>query len=216
MRLAFFGPPGAGKGTQSEYVSRKFDLRTISTGELIRTAIAEKSETGRQAEVYVHSGRLVPGELVRELANQAIADLGFDNFILDGYPRTIEQANWLSAFLKAYKSPFQAVISLEVPDELIILRLSRRRINSATGETYHLDFRPPSESVDPSLIIRRTDDEPESIQRRLDSYRQDTFPLKEYYRGRNLLIEIDGSGDIHSIRKKILEYLSGLTPLVFA
>ncbi|MBO6576071.1 MAG: adenylate kinase [Rhodothermales bacterium] len=208
MRLALFGPPGAGKGTQAAILAETHGLVTISTGNLIRWAIREDSKLGQEAKSYVTAGKLVPGELVRKLADTAIATAGFDNFILDGYPRTLEQAEWLDAFLTAYKAELNAVVFLSVPDEVIIRRLSGRRIHKNTGESYHLEFFPPPPDVDPEDIIQRPDDEPEAIQARLESYRRETKPLEEFYRRKGLLREVNGDCSKDSVHERIMGLLN--------
>lgn len=208
MRIALFGPPGAGKGTQASLLEKVYGVKSISTGNLIRGAIRNETALGRIADSYVSSGDLVPDELVRDLANEAVAELGFKNFILDGYPRTPRQAAWLTTFLSAHAAPLHAVLSIDVPDDQIVRRLSRRRINVETGETYHLDFRPPPTDVDPALIVRRSDDEPESIRRRLESYRCDTKPLEGYFRERGLLVEIPGTGTVDDVQLRITRALT--------
>ncbi|NNF03753.1 MAG: adenylate kinase [Rhodothermales bacterium] len=213
MRIALFGPPGAGKGTQASLLEQEFGLKSISTGNLIRGAIRNETQLGRIAESYVSSGDLVPDELVRDLANEAIADLDFRNFILDGYPRTLQQAEWLTSFLTAHAAALHAVLSIDVPDDQIVQRLSRRRIHADTSESYHLDFRPPPPDVDPSKIIRRTDDEPDRVRRRLETYRRDTKPLEEYFRKQGLLVEIPGTGTVDEVRQRISSALTArMTP----
>lgn len=205
MRIALFGPPGAGKGTQSKLLTNQFGLETISTGNLIREAMREENALGVQARKYVDAGELVPDVLVRDLANQAIAFRQFDRFILDGYPRTIQQATWLDEFLMAYKAPLHAVISLDVPDEVIMDRLSNRRINRETGESYHLKYHPPPRSLDSGLIIQRSDDKPDAVQARLIGYRRETKPVEDFFRRRNILVQISGEGDVESVFEGVLQ-----------
>jgi len=216
MRLALFGPPGAGKGTQSLLLKERFDLSVISTGNLIRAAIREKSDLGRKVEAFVHEGSLVPDELVRDLANQAMADHNFDRFILDGYPRTTLQASWLLDFLNAYKSPLEAVISLQVPDDVIVDRLCQRRINKLTGESYHLTYHPPPDDVDPSLIIQRKDDTSEAIRARLKTYHNETHPVEEYFRQAGILVEIPGVGSVDDVFDRITASLERYAQLQLA
>jgi len=204
MRLVLFGPPGAGKGTQSLLLKDRFGLDIISTGNLIRTAIAEETALGNVAKELVHAGQLVPDELVRDLANESMADHMFDRFILDGYPRTTTQATWLQDFLHAYKSPLEAVISLKVSDQVIVDRLSNRRINRVTGESYHLIYHPPPADLDPDLIIRRKDDAPESVLARLETYRRETQPVEEYFRSEGVLVEVSGEGHVDEIFERVL------------
>jgi len=213
MRLALFGPPGAGKGTQSLLLRAQFGLDVISTGNLTRRAISEGSSLGRKVEEHVHAGGLVPDDLVRDLANEAITALMYDRFILDGYPRTTRQAVWLMEFLRAYKAPLDAVISLKVSDEVIIDRLSNRRINRETGESYHLTYHPPPSNVDPSLIVQRKDDAPESVKARLETYRRETHPVEMFFRQAGLLVEIDGEGGVHDVCNRLIDNVERLGTL---
>lgn len=207
MRLIIFGPPGAGKGTQARLLEERCGLTQISTGELLREAMHEETSLGQQAKSYVQAGELVPDELVRELAEWAIAQTGHEDFVLDGYPRTLQQAEWLTAFLEEHEAPLDGVLRLRVPDDVIVRRLSRRRVHTETGETYHLDHDPPPEEVDPDLIVQRSDDEPETVRNRLEVYRQQTQPLASYYEERSLLVPVDGVGEIEEVHRRIVEVL---------
>ena len=203
MRVVLFGPPGVGKGSQARFLSEREGIVHISTGILLRRAMREGSELGEKARVYMEAGRLVPGVLVRNLAESAVADAGFNRFVLDGYPRTIEQADWLHSFLESNNAPLRAVLSLVVPNEIIVDRLSKRRVNKITGENYHLDFKPPPSDLDEGVIIQRKDDTPEAILHRLDIYQEETSPVQEYYRASNMLTEIDGTGTFEDVFSRI-------------
>lgn len=209
MRLVIFGPPGAGKGTQARLLEERRDIVQISTGDILREAMKEETPLGKKAKAYMDEGELVPDEVVRELAEQAIADEDYDDFVLDGYPRTRTQAEWLTSFLEENETPLDAVISVEVPDEVIVRRLSRRRVHKETGETYHLDHDPPPEGVDPELIIQRSDDQPETIRNRLEVYREETEPLKAYYEEREEIVTVNGVGDIEEVFERIVSVLDG-------
>lgn len=209
MRLILFGPPGAGKGTQARLLKQHRGLTQISTGDVLRNAMEEETDLGKKAKSYVEAGELVPDELVRELAEQAIADEGYDDFILDGYPRTRQQAEWLTEFLEE-ETPLNAVLRLQVPDDVLVRRLSRRRVHAETGETYHLDHDPPPDDVDPDLIVQRSDDEPETVRNRLEVYRDETAPLASYYDDRDKLVSIDGTGEIEAVHQRITDVLDGL------
>ncbi|WP_263841271.1 adenylate kinase [Salinibacter sp.] len=210
MRLIIFGPPGAGKGTQAGLLEERHGIIQISTGDILREAMAQETELGQKAKSYIDAGELVPDALVRDLAEQAIADEGHDDFMLDGYPRTDQQAEWLTEFLASNETPLDAVLSMKVPDDVLVRRLSRRRVHAETGETYHLNHDPPPEDVDPDLIVQRSDDEPETIQNRLDVYREETAPLATYYEERDLLVPVDGTGGIDEVFGRIEEALDAL------
>lgn len=207
MRLIIFGPPGAGKGTQARLLEQRRGLTQISTGDLLRTAMSEGTPLGKKAKTYVNAGELVPDELVRDLAEKAIAEEGYDDFNLDGYPRTPQQAEWLTEFLREHDAPLDAVVSLQVSDDVLVRRLSRRRVHKETGETYHLDHDPPPDDVDPDLIIQRSDDEPETVRNRLNVYREETEPLASYYEQRGQLVAVDGVGDIEEVYDRIVNVL---------
>lgn len=207
MRIVLFGPPGAGKGTQARLLEERRNLKQISTGDIIRKAMKEETPVGLEAKSYVQQGELVPDSVVRKLAEQAIADQDFDDFVLDGYPRTTQQAEWLTEFLDRNDVPLHAVVSLRVPDERIVDRLSKRRVHKETGETYHLDMNPPPDDVDESKIYQRDDDKPETIRNRLNVYRNETQPLEDYYDGRDELYTVDGVGEIEEIYQRITNVL---------
>jgi adenylate kinase len=208
MRLILFGPPGAGKGTQAELLESRRGLVQIATGDIIRSAIKNETPVGQEAKAYVQKGELVPDKVVRKLAENAIADEDYDDFVLDGYPRTTQQAEWLTEFLTENEAPLDAVVSLSVPDEVIVQRLSRRRVHAETGETYHLDHDPPPEDVDPELIQQREDDKPATVRNRLEVYREETQPLEDYYEERDVLVTVDGVGDIEEVYKRIITVLN--------
>ena len=208
MRLIIFGPPGAGKGTQAALLEQRRGITQISTGDILRAAMDQETALGQKAKAYVEAGELVPDELVRKLAEQAIADESFTDFVLDGYPRTLQQAEWLTEFLEGRDTPLHAVLSLEVPDEVLVHRLSRRRVHAETGETYHLDHNPPPDALDPDLIVQRSDDEPETVRNRLAVYREETAPLASYYEERDALVSVDGVGDIEEVFQRILQVLA--------
>jgi len=205
MRLITFGPPGAGKGTQAGLLEERRGITQISTGDIFREAMSKETPLGKKAKSYVEAGELVPDELVRKLAEQAIADEGYDDFVLDGYPRTRQQAEWLTEFFEEHQTPLDLVLNMEVSDEVIVRRLSRRRVHEETGETYHLDHDPPPDGVDPELVVQRSDDKPETIRNRLSVYRDETAPLASYYEERGVLVSVDAVGDIEEVYQRIVQ-----------
>ena len=203
MRLVLFGPPGAGKGTQAARLRDALGLRIISTGYLIRSAIRQGSPLGMRVKELVQCGGLVPDETVRDLSSEAIVHQRFSNFILDGYPRTMQQAQWLEAFLEAYKAPLMAVLYLDVPDDVIVERLSGRRMDTQTGDSYHISLNPPPGHMPEERLIQRKDDRPEAVLARLETYHRDTRPLVDYFDHKGLLVTIDGTASLDAVFEEI-------------
>lgn len=203
MRIVFLGPPGIGKGTQAALLAQRRGLVHTSTGTIIRAAIETGSPLGQKAQEFVREGRLVPDDVVRVMAETAIAEQNYDDFVLDGYPRTIVQSEWLTEFLKQHSAPLDIVINLDVPTDVIVDRLSKRRVHKLTGENFHLDFKPPPADIDPDLIIQRRDDRPESIRKRLEVYNHETEPVTDYYRRKDLFVSVDGVGTIEEVYARV-------------
>ncbi len=172
---------------------------------MLRSAISSGSELGREAAQYMDQGRLVPDHLARRIAEDAVCAAGRDNFVLDGYPRTLQQARWLTQYLGA--RPLEAVLFLQVSVEEVLRRLSRRRMHKQSGEIYHLDTRPPI-GIDPSLIFQRPDDRPKAIRERLRVYSVQTEPIAAFYRGRGSLVEVDAAGDAETVYARIAGVLA--------
>lgn len=203
MRIVLFGPPGVGKGTQAALLYERDGLKHISTGDLLREAIRNQTPLGLEARKYIDKGQLALTELVLELLKPALAKLGYDNFTLDGFPRTVDQAEWLTDYLAEHDAPLDAVISIRVPIDAVVDRLSKRRIHKLTGESYHLETKPPPPDIDPDLIIQRPDDQPDAIRKRMEVYRDETLPVINYYRGTGLYYEVDGLGDFEEVYARI-------------
>ena len=207
MRIALFGPPGAGKGTQATYLFEKYGVRTLSTGNLVRSEIRNEGPLGPKLASFIHDGGLVPDSIVEDLFTEKIAQFEFDQFILDGFPRTIPQAEWLTNFLDAHKAPLRKVISLSVPEEETIERLSGRRIHKLTCEPFHIVHNPPPSHIPPHLIVQRLDDRPESVTERLAVYKTVTAPIEAYYEERGLLAKVSGVGSPAKVHQRIIEAL---------
>jgi adenylate kinase len=210
MRIVLFGPPGAGKGTQARLLAERHRLFPISTGQMIRSEMDEQTSLGEEAVRYVNGGRLLPFSLVSPLVEDAIESRNFDDFVLDGYPRTLEQAEQLTSFLNEHEAPLHAVISLQLPLDVITERLSRRRVHRVTGQNYHLDFNPPPPDVDPQMLIQRQDDQPEAIRCRIELYLRETQPVEAFYQERGCFHAIDGVGDIEVVYQRIEGVVAGL------
>jgi adenylate kinase len=206
MRLILFGPPGSGKGTQAAVLVEREGLVHLSTGNMFRAAIRQGTPIGQRAREHIDAGGLVPDDIVWGIAKEALADIGFDDFVLDGYPRTIQQAEWLDEELES-DGGTPLVISLEVPDEVIIRRLSGRRMHRLTGKIYHLEFNPPPEGTNAADLVHRPDDQPDAIRNRLRIYHGETCPVKEHYRKTDMLAEIDGVGDVEVVARRIKRVL---------
>jgi adenylate kinase len=200
LNLILFGPPGAGKGTQAERLRKDFELPYIATGDMLRANVKDETELGKKAKEYMDAGDLVPDELIVAMAADRLSqDDAQDGFILDGFPRTIEQAQALDKQLSDLGRRVTAALLVDVPDEEVIRRLSGRRMCVKAGHNYHVEFDPPKhEGVcdqDGSRLVQREDDKPEVIENRLRVYHEKTKPLVDYYDERGLMRRIDGTRD---------------------
>ncbi len=208
MNLVLMGPPGAGKGTQGELLSKKLGIDTISTGLMLRTAIKEGTEVGALAAKYINDGKLVPDDVIVAIVKERLSqDDVKDGFILDGFPRTVAQAEALTASgVKIDK-----VLSIEVEDEKIIERLSSRRECSGCGTPYSSIFKKPAvEGVCDNCgaeLIQRADDNPETIKNRLNVYHSETEPIKDYYKKLGLLVCAKGEEELTDTTKNVLKAL---------
>lgn len=215
MRIILLGPPGAGKGTQAKAITERFNIPQISTGDILRTAVREGTPMGVRAKNFMDSGGLVPDEVVVEIVCERLqrADC-ITGFILDGFPRTVAQADALHKTLVQMNYPLQAVVSLEVDEEVLVERLTGRRACRSCGLCYHLRFNPSrqSDSCDGcgAELFQRDDDREETIRHRLSVYREQTAPLIGYYGEQGLLFTVDGMEDISIVQEKIVVILSAL------
>jgi adenylate kinase len=215
LNLILFGPPGSGKGTQAERLRKDFQLPYIATGDMLRGHVKEGTELGRQAKSYMDAGDLVPDELILAMTKDRLAqEDAQDGFILDGFPRTAEQAEALEEQLRSLGRRTTAVLLLEVPDEDVVKRLSGRRVCVKAGHNYHVEFDPPKhEGVcdqDGSRLIQRDDDKPEVIENRLRVYHEKTKPVIGYYDEKGLLRRIDGTRDPSDVHDHIRAVIATL------
>jgi adenylate kinase len=215
LNLILIGPPGAGKGTQAERLVDDFDLPYFATGDILRAAVSEETELGREAKGYMDRGELVPDELVcRVIMEQIDTDEAQDGFLLDGFPRTVPQAQVLDDELDRRGRFLTAVLLITASDDVIIRRLSGRRICRKAGHVYHVETDPPKNpgvcDQDGSRLVQREDDKPETVAKRLAVYRSHTEPVIEWYRERGLLRTFDGDRSPEEVHGHIRATLATL------
>ena len=207
MKLILLGAPGAGKGTQAEIICEKLDIPTISTGAILRQAMKEGTEMGLKAKSFIEAGALVPDEVIIGIVKERLAaDDCKNGFILDGVPRTIPQAKAIDAM----GIEIDMALDIEVPDEMIIERVSGRRV-CACGASYHIKYKPSAvegvcDKCGQPLTIRK-DDEPQTVLDRLTTYHEQTEPLKDFYRAKGLLVEVAGTGTVDETTEMVLKAL---------
>jgi len=212
MKLILLGPPGAGKGTQAKMLTERFSIPQISTGDILRAAVKEGTPMGLKAKEYMDAGGLVPDEVVVGIVRDRLLAADCDKgFILDGFPRTVAQADALQASLAEMDKALDRVISLEVDAEALVERLTGRRTCKECGRGYHVKFDPPREEnicdACGGRLIQRDDDQEETIRKRLQVYADQTSPLISYYRDADVLIELDGMQPIPRVQEKMLSLL---------
>jgi adenylate kinase len=213
MRIILLGPPGAGKGTQAQFLCERFDIPQISTGDMLRAAVSAGSDLGRKVKAVMDSGALVSDDIIIELVQERIAQADCANgFLFDGFPRTIPQAQALDEAGVV----IDAVVQISVPTEDIVQRMSGRRVHPDSGRVYHVDFSPPKnpgkddETGEP--LIQREDDQEETVRERLEVYGRQTHPLIDYYQRRAdasklHFVEVDGRGALKDVYERIVEAL---------
>ena len=212
MKIIMLGAPGAGKGTQAKRIAEKYSIPHISTGDIFRANIKNGTELGKKAKTFMYQGLLVPDELVVDLVVDRVNQEDCANgYVLDGFPRTIPQAEALDKALEKLGQAMDYAINVEVPDENIVNRMSGRRACVDCGATYHIVYAPTKvENVCDKCqggLILRDDDKPETVQKRLNVYHDQTQPLIDYYTNKKILVEVDGTVDINDVFTAIVNIL---------
>lgn len=212
MKIVMLGAPGAGKGTQAKMIAAKYQIPHVSTGDIFRANIKNGTELGKKAKEYMDQGLLVPDELTVDLVIDRLSQEDCQNgYILDGFPRTIPQAEALDAALAKRDEKMDFAVNVDVPDENIVSRMSGRRACVGCGATYHIVHNPSKKGdsceVCGEKLILRDDDKPETVQKRLSVYHDQTKPLIDYYTGQNILKTVDGTQDMNDVFAAIVEIL---------
>ena len=213
MRLLLIGPPGSGKGTQAKYLVENFSIPQISTGDILRENVHNGTPLGKEAEKFMTDGKLVPDSIIIDMMEKRLDEKDCSNgYILDGFPRTIPQAEGLDNLLDGMNKKLDYVVVMDVPDNLIITRLSNRRLCKGCGQVYNLIFEPPANAgrcneCNEELYLRE-DDNPATIQERLTVFHQQTEPVIKYYSNLGIAKVIDSKGSIDAIRTEILKNIT--------
>ena len=208
MNLMLFGAPGAGKGTQAKFLIEKYGIPQISTGDILRAAIADKTDMGMEAKKFMDEGKLVPDSTIIGIIKDRLAeDDCKKGFILDGFPRTLAQAEALKELMADMEISLDKVISLNVPDEMIVERITGRRTSKKTGKIYHIKFNPPVDEKEEDLI-QRADDTEETVTKRLSAYHEQTAPLIDFYKNMGVYVELDGTKDVSEVTADMINAIS--------
>lgn len=207
MRMILVGPPGAGKGTQAVHLVERFKISHISTGDMLRAAVSEGTELGKQADGYMKAGGLVPDDLVIAMVIERIGKPDcVKGFMLDGFPRTRPQAEALDVELQKAGVALDVVLQIEVPDDLIVERITGRRLDPDTGDIYHTKFKPPPADI-AGRVIQRKDDTEEACRARLEKYHSETAPIIPFYEAQGTLKRVDGNAAPDEVSRRIEQVL---------
>ena len=212
MKILLIGPPGGGKGTQAKKLSSKFNIPQISTGDMLRDHVKRMSELGIEVKEFMDKGELVPDELILKMMKSKLSDNDCNNwYILDGFPRTLPQAKGLDALLDNIDSNLDKVIIIKVDDDVIIDRMSGRRVHKNSGRIYHIKYNPPKneclDDITNEPLSIRSDDEKETVKNRLKIYHDLTKPLINFYNTKNILFEVNGENEIEDVFANIINKL---------
>ena len=212
MNIVLVGPPGAGKGTQSSFLVEKHGFKHISTGDLFRENMKNKTPLGLQAKELIDAGNLVPDSITIDMVDDLLNKAGKQNYIFDGFPRNEAQGDALEELLKKQEMTLNKAIFLEVPQNILVERLSGRRVCKSCGATYHIQAKPTKVEgvcdVCGGEIYQRKDDQLEAIENRLKVYEENTAPLKKFYAEKGLLLEVDGLGEVEAVCDRLLSAIS--------
>ncbi|GHH78554.1 adenylate kinase [Streptomyces sulfonofaciens] len=214
MRIVLVGPPGAGKGTQAAYLAKNLSIPHISTGDLFRANISQGTELGTQAKAYMDAGNLVPDEITIAMAKDRMSQPDAENgFLLDGFPRTVAQAEALDEMLKAESMKLDAVLDLEVPEDEVVKRIAGRRVcRNDASHVFHVSYAPPAQErvcdVCGGELYQREDDSEDTVRKRLEVYHTQTEPVIDYYRAQGLVVTISALGKVEDVTDRAMKALS--------
>ena len=215
MRIMLLGPPGGGKGTQAKYIEQKWSIPQISTGDMLRENVKNKTILGMEAKSYMEKGELVPDHIILNMMEgRLLNDDCKSGYILDGFPRTIPQAEGLTSLLDTINQQLDIVILLKLDDEIIVERMGGRRVHPDSGRIYHIEYNPPKvenkDDVTGEDLIIRPDDQEDTVRNRLKVYENQTSPLIEYYNKFNILNTIDANGNIEEINSRVKQAIDNV------